>query len=94
MAVCQAGRTGVSIAANKVPGIRFLALCTDPETTLVLRPPRTGPTSSLVLRFHEELLAREISKVWSSTPARRRPALRLLACVPICLKSKITRRFY
>src|SRR5689334_19846964 len=62
---CWTG-TGVSIAANKVPGIRA-ALCADAETARGAR--RWNDANALVmsLRATPEAVAREICDVWLET---------------------------
>ena len=58
IACCWTG-TGVSIAANKVPGVRA-ALCTDAETARGARAWNDANVLALGLRLTSEALAREI----------------------------------
>ena len=55
--------TGVSIAANKVPGIRA-ALCGDPETARGARAWNQANVLCLSLRATTETLAKEIMDAW------------------------------
>jgi len=59
---CWTG-TGVSIAANKVPGIRA-ALCTDAETARGARAWNEANVLCLSLRITTETLAKEILNAW------------------------------
>lgn len=59
---CWTG-TGVSIAANKVPGIRA-ALCDDPETARGARLWNDANVICLSLRRTSEVRAREILTAW------------------------------
>lgn len=63
---CWTG-TGVSIAANKVPGIRA-ALCDDVETARGARKWNDANVLCLSLRRTPEVVAREILDAWLSTP--------------------------
>ena len=58
-------RTGVSIAANKVPGIRA-ALCGDVETARGARAWNDANVLCLSLRTTTAILAREIIDAWLS----------------------------
>lgn len=61
---CWTG-TGVSIAANKVPGIRA-ALCADAETARGARLWNNANVLCLSLRLTSEVVAREILDAWFS----------------------------
>jgi ribose 5-phosphate isomerase B len=65
--VCCWTGTGVSIAANKVPGIRA-ALCTDAETARGARHWNQANVLALSLRLTSEIVAREILDAWFSVP--------------------------
>jgi len=62
---CWTG-TGVSMAANKVPGIRA-ALCTDAETARGARLWNDANVLALSLRLTSEAVAREILDAWFGT---------------------------
>jgi ribose 5-phosphate isomerase B len=62
---CWTG-TGVTIAANKVPGIRA-ALCADAETARGARLWNNANVLCLSLRRTSEVIAREILDAWFST---------------------------
>lgn len=62
---CWTG-TGVSIAANKVPGIRA-ALCDDPETAAGARKWNNANILCLSLRRISEARAAEILTAWFAT---------------------------
>jgi ribose 5-phosphate isomerase B len=62
---CWTG-TGVSIAANKVPGVRA-ALCRDAETARGARLWNDANVLCLSLRATTEIIAREILEAWLST---------------------------
>ena len=64
---CWTG-TGVSIAANKVPGIRA-ALCADAETARGARAWNQANVLCLSLRGTSEAAAGEILDAWFSAPA-------------------------
>jgi ribose 5-phosphate isomerase B len=64
--LCWTG-TGVSIAANKVPGIRA-ALCSDAETARGARKWNQANVLVMSLRLTPEAVAREILDAWFSTP--------------------------
>lgn len=64
--LCWTG-TGVSIAANKVPGIRA-ALCTDAETARGARRWNHANILVMSLRLTSEAVAREMLDAWFSTP--------------------------
>lgn len=64
--VCCWTGTGVSIAANKVPGIRA-ALCTDAETARGARLWNDANVLCLSLRSTSEAVGREILDAWLST---------------------------
>ena len=61
---CWTG-TGVSIAANKVPGIRA-ALCGDAETARGARLWNNANVLCLSMRATSEVIAREILDAWFS----------------------------
>ena len=63
---CWTG-TGVSLAANKVPGIRA-ALCHDAETARGARLWNRANVLCLSLRSTSEVVAREILDAWFNTP--------------------------
>ncbi len=64
--VCCWTGTGVSIAANKVPGVRA-ALCTDAETARGARRWNDANVLALGLRLTSEALAREVVDAFLST---------------------------
>mgnify|MGYP001267655759 CR=1 FL=1 len=68
---CWTG-TGVSIAANKVPGIRA-ALCGDSETARGARLWNDANVLCLSLRTTTEALAQEILKTWFATQFQPTP---------------------
>lgn len=63
---CWTG-TGVSLAANKVPGIRA-ALCHDAETARGARLWNRANVLCMSLRTTSEAEAREILEAWFNTP--------------------------
>lgn len=63
---CWTG-TGVSIAANKVPGIRA-ALCHDAETAKGARLWNRANVLCISLRATSEVIAKEILEAWFNTP--------------------------
>ena len=63
---CWTG-TGVSIAANKVPGVRA-ALCTDAATASGARQWNHANVLVMGLRLTSREIAREILDAWFSTP--------------------------
>jgi ribose 5-phosphate isomerase B len=63
--VCGSG-IGMSMAANKVPGIRA-ALCYDTETARLSREHNDANILTLGARLIDEKTAREIVKVWLTT---------------------------
>ncbi len=68
---CWTG-TGVSLAANKVPGIRA-ALCDDAETARGARLWNNANVLRLSLRRVSQPLAREILEAWFSTAYQPNP---------------------
>lgn len=62
---CWTG-TGVSIAANKVPGIRA-ALCTDAQTAEGARKWNDANVLAMSLRMTSQTVAKEILEAWFST---------------------------
>lgn len=64
--LCWTG-TGVSIAANKVPGIRA-ALCQDSESARGARLWNRANVLCLSLRLTAEVIAKEILDAWFDTP--------------------------
>lgn len=69
---CWTG-TGVSLAANKVPGIRA-ALCHDAETAKGARLWNRANVLCLSLRTTSETVAREILDAWFNTPLGTDPS--------------------
>jgi ribose 5-phosphate isomerase B len=65
--VCCWTGTGVSIAANKVPGVRA-ALCVDAETARGARKWNDANVLALSLRLTSEEVAKEILGAWLSEP--------------------------
>ncbi len=61
---CWTG-TGVSIAANKVPGVRA-ALCSDAETARGARRWNDANVLCMSLRLTSEAMAKEILEAWFS----------------------------
>ena len=68
---CWTG-TGVSIAANKVPGVRA-ALCPDPETARGARRWNNANLLCLSLRKTSEAVAKEILEAWFSAAYQPNP---------------------
>jgi len=62
---CWTG-TGISLAANKVPGIRA-ALCVDAETAKGARLWNKANTLCMSLRTTSEVIAQEILDAWFNT---------------------------
>ncbi len=69
---CWTG-TGVSLAANKVPGIRA-ALCQDAETAKGARLWNRANVLCLSLRATSETVAKEILDAWFGTPLGTDPS--------------------
>jgi ribose 5-phosphate isomerase B len=69
---CWTG-TGVSMAANKVPGIRA-ALCHDAETAKGARLWNRANVLCMSLRATPEVIAKEILDAWFSTPLGTDPS--------------------
>lgn len=69
---CWTG-TGVSLAANKVPGIRA-ALCGDAETAKGARLWNRANVLCMSLRTTSEIVAREILDAWFNTPLGADPS--------------------
>lgn len=65
--VCCWTGTGVSIAANKVPGVRA-ALCVDAETARGARKWNDANVLALSLRLTSEEVAKEILEAWLAEP--------------------------
>lgn len=66
---CWTG-TGVSMAANKVPGIRA-ALCADAETARGARKWNDANVLAISLRLTSPIVAKEILEAWfSATPEK------------------------
>lgn len=63
--VCCWTGTGVSIAANKVPGVRA-ALCVDAETARGARRWNDANVLALSLRLLSEPVAKEILEAWQA----------------------------
>ncbi|PWH16868.1 MAG: galactose isomerase [Anaerolineae bacterium] len=70
--LCWTG-TGVSIAANKVPGIRA-ALCTDAETARGARLWNNANVLCLSMRLTTDALAKEILEAWFGTSYQPNPS--------------------
>lgn len=68
---CWTG-TGVSMAANKVPGVRA-ALCVDAETARGARLWNNANLLCLALRNTSEAVAKEILEAWFSTEYEPNP---------------------
>jgi|SRR5579859_188019 len=66
VACCYTG-TGVSMAANKVTGVRA-ALCVDAETAKGARQWNDANVLALSLRLLSPTVAKEIVRAWASTP--------------------------
>ena len=64
--VCCWSGTGVSIAANKVPGVRA-ALCADAQTAAIAREYNDANVLALSLRTTSIPVAKEILNAWFST---------------------------
>jgi len=62
---CWTG-TGISLAANKVPGVRA-ALCADPETARGARLWNKANILCMSLRATSETVAKEILEAWFAT---------------------------
>ena len=69
--LCWTG-TGVSIAANKVPGIRA-ALCGDSETARGARLWNNANILCLSMRVTSEVIAKEILEAWFSYAYKPNP---------------------
>jgi ribose 5-phosphate isomerase B len=65
--VCCYTGTGVSMAANKVPGVRA-ALCADAETAKGARQWNDANVLALSLRLTSPTVAKEIVRAWTATP--------------------------
>jgi ribose 5-phosphate isomerase B len=65
--VCCYTGTGVSMAANKLPGVRA-ALCVDAETAKGARQWNDANVLALSLRLTSPTVAKEIVRAWTSTP--------------------------
>ena len=68
---CWTG-AGVTIAANKVPGVRA-ALCQDAETARGARRWNRANVLCLSLRATSEVIAQEILDAWFATPLGTEP---------------------
>jgi ribose 5-phosphate isomerase B len=68
---CWTG-TGVSIAANKIPGVRA-ALCGDAETARGARLWNNANVLCLSMRATSEVIAQEILKAWFGTSYEPNP---------------------
>jgi ribose 5-phosphate isomerase B len=64
--VCCYTGTGVSIAANKVPGVRA-ALCVDAETAKGARQWNDANVLCMSLRLTSPTVAKEIVRAWTAT---------------------------
>lgn len=69
---CWTG-TGVTLAANKIPGIRA-ALCHDAETARGARLWNRANVLCLSLRATSEIVAQEILDAWFNTPLGTDPS--------------------
>jgi ribose 5-phosphate isomerase B len=69
---CWTG-TGVSIAANKVPGVRA-ALCADAETARGARLWNKANVLCLSMRLTTEILLEEILEMWFGTAYQPNPS--------------------
>ncbi len=69
--LCWTG-TGVSIAANKVPGVRA-ALCGDAETARGARLWNNANVLCLSMRLTKDALAKEILQAWFETSYQPNP---------------------
>jgi ribose 5-phosphate isomerase B len=65
--VCCYTGTGVSMAANKIPGVRA-ALCVDAETARGARQWNDANVLALSLRLTSPTVAKEIVRAWAATP--------------------------
>jgi ribose 5-phosphate isomerase B len=65
--VCCWTGTGISMAANKVPGVRA-ALCVDAETARGARRWNDANVLALSLRLTSEEVAKEILEAWLAEP--------------------------
>jgi ribose 5-phosphate isomerase B len=65
--VCCWTGTGISMAANKVPGVRA-ALCVDAETARGARRWNDANVLALSLRLTSEEIAKEILSAWLAEP--------------------------
>src|SRR6266851_2737153 len=65
--VCCYTGTGVSMAANKIPGVRA-ALCVDAETARGARQWNDANVLALSLRLISPTVAKEIVRAWVGTP--------------------------
>jgi len=65
--VCCYTGTGVSMAANKIAGVRA-ALCVDAETAEGARRWNDANVLALSLRLTSRAVAKEIVRAWASTP--------------------------
>jgi len=68
---CNTG-TGVTIIANKVPGVRA-ALCVDPFSAKIARLANNANVIVLSIRLTGEMLAKEIVDTWLSTEPSTEP---------------------
>lgn len=89
MLLCWTG-TGVSIAANKVPGIRA-ALCTDAATASGARRWNHANILVMSLRLTSEPVAKEMLDAWFATPFGAGEDARNIATVT-AIEDKYARR--
>jgi len=75
--VCCWSGTGVSIAANKVPGVRA-ALCSDPETAALAREWNDANVLALSLRSTAIPVAKAMLDAWFSTNPTTDPKYRAM----------------
>ena len=82
--VCCYTGTGVSIAANKVPGVRA-ALCHDAQTAAGARTWNDANVLALSLRTTTPALAREILDAWfaTNTPPEEQPTIDLVRALDV-----------
>jgi ribose 5-phosphate isomerase B len=66
IAICGSG-LGISMAANKIPGIRA-ALCHEPVSARLSREHNDANVLALGERLTTPLMAEEILRVWLNTP--------------------------
>ncbi len=75
--VCCWSGTGVSIAANKIPGVRA-ALCNDPQTAALAREWNDANVLALSLRSTAIPVAKAMLDAWFSTSPTTDPKYRAM----------------